>query len=69
MKVFLAGGMKSQWRDVLTAKIQAAKLQETITWLDPCTVVLNSNIGPDRIIPQICAMIEESDVVFAYLEQ
>lgn len=64
MKVFLAGGMKSQWRDVLTTKIQ-----RTITWLNPCTVVLNSNIGPDRIIPQICAMIEESDVVFAYLEQ
>lgn len=60
MKVYLAGGMKSGWQDKV---IQA---YPGIEFLDPRTHGLTD---PMEYTQEDMRMIEEADVVFAYMEE
>lgn len=59
MKVYLAGGMRTEWRDRVKAGFPG------IAWLDPTTHTLEDPAAYTRWDLEAIA---EADIVFAYLE-
>lgn len=60
MKVYLAGGMRGDWRNIVKELVPFA------TFIDP---VEHGFVEPEEYTPWDLAGVRECDVVFAYLEK
>lgn len=66
IKVYLAGGMKSGWQDLVINEFKFLSFAENVEFLDPRSHGLTNEFDYTRADLK---MINESNIIFAYLEE
>lgn len=65
MKVYLCGGMRTNWQDDVKDRLLDTAEENRVTWIDPRDHHLSSE---EQYTSWDCFGIEQCDILFAYLE-